>query len=99
MCDKKKLRTAGKMLQNITSTILSLSDNCSMPCQVTYVTLNNIPSPINENKTRTFTFKFNPINMMTKSIPIYTLWDYIGEFGIIDLFDQIVVCWTKIIRL
>ena len=75
------MRKAGNMLQNITSTVLSQKDNCSLPCQLTYLTLNNIPSPVNENKTRTFTFKISPVNMLTKSELIYTIWDYIGEFG------------------
>ena len=99
ICNKQKLRTLRNMLKNITISVLHQTDNCSVPCQITFLTLNNLLSPKHDKARRTFTFKINPVATLTKAELIYTLWDYIAEFGgwaglfigfsIIDLFDSI----------
>ena len=105
----KKFKAAHNMLQNITSTVLRQKNDCSLPCKITYLTLENSPSPENDNKTRTFTFSINSVHTLTKSEPIYTFWEYIGEFGgwvglfigisIIDLFDIFVDCFKKVMKI
>ena len=106
ICKKKLLKTAGNMLQNITNTVLIQKDNCTLPCQVTFLTLNNLPSAKHSNIRRTFTFKIHPIATLTRSELIYTIWNYIGEFGgwvglfigfsVIDLFDLFVSSLQKV---
>ena len=96
MCPKKRFNKAGKILSNIT-TIIDEREDCPVPCQFTYLTLDHIPARPNDNDTRTFTFRINPANLLTKSYPTYTLWSFIAELGgwvglfvglsVPDLFD------------
>ena len=59
--------------------------------------MDHIPAISNDNSTRTFNFMIHPVNKLTKSMPIYDFWSFIGEFGgwvglliglsVPDLFD------------
>ena len=109
MCKGKKFKTASSKLENITETILNKKDICKVPCKVTYLTLNDLPSPDNHNKTRTFTYKINSASTLTQSDLIYTFWSYIGEFGgwvglfigvcLIDLYDLFISSLQHLINI
>ena len=97
ICPRKEFNKAGQHLLNITSTILRQQDDCLVPCQFTFLTMDHLPAIPTDNTTRTFTFKIDPVNLLTKSYPTYTLWSFIAELGgwiglfvglsVPDLFD------------
>ena len=105
-CPKKKMYTAGGLLENITRTVTDGDDDCSVPCKLTYLSLDYLPSLQNENLTRTFTFYFGSVNTLTRSKGIYDIWSFVAELGgwiglfigfsVPDLFDYICLFVGKV---
>ena len=97
ICDGSKLEVASGLYQNLSKIIFEQEDDCLTPCRITYLTLGNIQTEPNKNDFNTFTFNINPVNTLTKSVPVYSFWSFVGEFGgwvglfvgvcVPDLFD------------
>ena len=109
ICDGSKLKLASKLFLNLSKAIFEQDDDCLAPCRITYLKLGNILTEPNENDFNTFTFNINPVNTLTKSVPVYDFWSFVGEFGgwaglfigvcVPDLFDYGWCVAEKVINL
>ena len=106
-CPKKTMSQAGRLLPNISQTIMKQNDDdCSVPCRFSYLNLQHMPALPNDNQTRTFTFYMKSDNMLTKSKFIYDIWSFIAELGgwvglfiglsVPDLFDYVTLVVDKL---